>query len=262
MELSKYISAESVEIKRSELSFASYNPRILSKDERAELKRGIKNFGLVGGLVVNKRTGMTIVGGHQRISVMDELHKYDPNTHSGDYLLRVDLIDVSEKKEKELNILLNNPNAQGKWDDDALRRLIPDIDYKSAGLTEEDLSLIGIDFTIQTEEEASIVDDFQELYKPIAEKRQHDNEERSIQRKSEGKEQERDLEDRIQHIRNVKAEIKEAANEKALDMQAYITISFDSYAAKEEFCVRFGYNPQERFIKGEIFSDQIERIDL
>lgn len=61
MELSKYIKSESVELNRSAIHFADYNPRKLSDESRKTLKRGIKKFGLVGGIVVNKRTGLTVV---------------------------------------------------------------------------------------------------------------------------------------------------------------------------------------------------------
>ena len=128
MELSKYIKSESVELNRSAIRFADYNPRKLSDESRKALKRGIKKFGLVGGIVVNKRTGLTVVSGHQRLSVMDELQKFPDN----DYRIRVDVIDVDEQQEKELNILMNNPNAQGSWDFDALARIVPDIDWKDA----------------------------------------------------------------------------------------------------------------------------------
>lgn len=76
MELSKYIKSESVELNRSAIHFADYNPRKLSEESRKTLKRGIKKFGLVGGIVVNKRTGLTVVSGHQRLTVMDELQKF------------------------------------------------------------------------------------------------------------------------------------------------------------------------------------------
>ena len=49
MELSKYIKSESVELNRSAIHFADYNPRKLSDESRKTLKRGIKKFGLVGG---------------------------------------------------------------------------------------------------------------------------------------------------------------------------------------------------------------------
>ena len=103
-----------MELNRSAIHFADYNPRKLSDESRKTLKRGIKKFGLVGGIVVNKRTGLTVVSGHQRLSVMDELQKFPDN----DYRIRVDVIDVDEQQEKELNILMNNPNAQGTWDFD------------------------------------------------------------------------------------------------------------------------------------------------
>ena len=51
MELSKYIKSESVELNRSAIHFADYNPRKLSDESRKTLKRGIKKFGLVGGIV-------------------------------------------------------------------------------------------------------------------------------------------------------------------------------------------------------------------
>lgn len=81
MELSKYIKSESVELNRSAIHFADYNPRKLSEEARKTLKRGIKKFGLVGGIVVNKRTGHD---SHQRLTVMDELQKFPEN----DYRIR------------------------------------------------------------------------------------------------------------------------------------------------------------------------------
>ena len=80
MELSKYIKSESVELNRSAIRFADYNPRKLSDESRKALKRGIKKFGLVGGIVVNKRTGLTVVSGHQRLSVMDNCKSFPITT--------------------------------------------------------------------------------------------------------------------------------------------------------------------------------------
>ena len=165
MELSKYIKSESVELNRSAIHFAGYNPRKLSDESRKTLKRGIKKFGLVGGIVVNKRTGLTVVSGHQRLSVMDELQKFPDN----DYRIRVDVIDVDEKQEKELNILMNNPNAQGSWDYDALERLVPDTDYKEAGLPDADLNMIGGDILLTHEEENYMAGALEELLQPVTE---------------------------------------------------------------------------------------------
>jgi hypothetical protein len=253
-ELSKYIRSESVELNRSAIHFADYNPRKLSEESRKTLKRGIKKYGLVGGVVVNKRTGLTIVSGHQRLTVMDELQKYNPDTKENDYKIRVDVIDVDTQQEKELNILMNNPNAQGTWDYDKMRELIPDIDYKDAGLTEADLNMIGVDFLLQTEQENNLASALDDLMQPVEEEKA----EIKAQKQAE-KQMEREA--RIQEMKNVKAQVKEQSQKQAMDMDAYIMISFDNWGNKASFCERFGYSPYEKFIKGEIFDELIERID-
>lgn len=235
-----------MEVKRSQIHFASYNPRKISEEEKRTLKRGIKKFGLVGGIIVNKRTGMTVVSGHQRLSVMDELSKFPDN----DYILRVDVIDVEEKQEKELNILLNNPNAQGEWNADRLRELIPDIDYKEAGLTQSDLNLIGCDYLLQTEEENNLAGSLDDMMSSVTRQKEADKTAEQLEKTA-----------KVQHIKDVKEQVKEAAQEKASDMDAYVMLSFDSYNAKSAFMKRFGYDPDMRFVKGEVFSDQIERVD-
>ena len=53
MNLSKYFKGVYVELKRSEIHFADYNPRDISDDEHKALKRGVKQYGLLGGLIVN-----------------------------------------------------------------------------------------------------------------------------------------------------------------------------------------------------------------
>ena len=245
MELSKYIKSESVELNRSAIHFADYNPRKLSEESRKTLKRGIKKFGLVGGIVVNKRTGLTVVSGHQRLSVMDELQKFPEN----DYKIRVDVIDVDEKQEKELNIFMNNPNAQGSWDYDALARLVPDIDYKDAGLTDADLNMIGCDFLLQTEEENSLADALDEMMQSVTEQKESEKAARQLERA-----------EKVAHMKDVKQQVKEAAQKQAQDMDAYVMLSFDTFEAKAAFCERFGYDPYMKFIKGEQFDSICERI--
>ena len=185
------------------------------------------------------------MGGHQKISVLDELNKYPEN----DYALRVEMIDVDEKTEKQLNIALNNPNVGGEWDYDLLREIIPDIDYKDAGFTEEDLSLIGVDFLFESEEESTISDDFEELMAPVAQKEQA---------RKEAKKEEKTREEQIAHNKEVKKEVAQKAEEKAKDMEAYVMISFDSFQNKAMFMKRMGYSEWDKFIKGEEFQDKIE----
>lgn len=262
MELSKYIRTESVELKRSQIRFADYNPRVLDDEAKKSLKRGIKKFGLVGGVTVNKRTGFTVVSGHQRLTVMDELQKYNPETMENDYKVRVDVTDVDEKMEKELNILLNNPNAQGRWDYEKLAQIIPDIDYKDAGLTDVDLNMIGVDYLLQTEEENNIADALDDLMSPIIEEREEAKAERAAEREAEkAMQQEIEREAKVQHMKDVKQQVKEAAISKAEQMDAYVMLSFSSWSAKAEFCERFGYPAEMKIIKGEVFAEQVERID-
>ena len=250
MELSKYIKSESVEVKRSAIRFASYNPRKISEESRKTLKRGIKKFGLVGGIVVNKRTGFTVVSGHQRLSVMDELQKYDPDTKENDYRIRVDVVDMDEKQEKELNILANNPNAQGTWDYDALARIVPDIDYKDAGLTEADLNMIGVDYLLQTEEENNLAGELGSLMSEVNEQHEADKAQRQAERAA-----------KTAHMKEVKKQVKEAATKQAQDMGAYVMLSFDTWEAKAAFCERFGFDPYQKFFKGEAFDEMVERIE-
>lgn len=258
MELSKYIKSESVELNRSAIHLADYNPRKLSDESRKTLKRGIKKFGLVGGIVVNKQTGLTVVSGHQRLSVMDELQKFPDN----DYRIRVDVIDVDEKQEKELNILMNNPNAQGTWDFDALARIVPDIDYKDAGLTDADLNMIGVDFLLQTEEESSIADELENMMSPVVEQREAEKAERKAERDAvKAAQEEADRAEKVAHMKDVKKQVRENAQKQAENMDAYVMLSFDTYEAKAAFCERFGYDPDMKFIKGEVFDEQVERID-
>lgn len=257
-ELSKYIRSESVELLRSQIQFADYNPRTLDDESKKSLKRGIKKFGLLGGVIVNKATNYTIVSGHQRITVMDELQKYNPQTGENDYKVRVDLIDVDIKMEKELNILLNNPNAQGKWDYEKLAQMIPDIDYKDAGLTDADLNMIGVDYLLQTEEENNIADALEDMMSPILAEREEEKAQKAAEREL-LKEVEREA--KKQHMKDVKQQVKESATAKAEEMDAYVMLSFSSWSAKAEFCERFGYPAEMKIIKGEVFAEQVERID-
>lgn len=265
-ELSKYFTGVTRTMMRSEIKGAEYNPRRIHPDALKSLKRGIRRFGIVGGIVVNARTGNTIVGGHQRMAVADQLHGWP----ASDYAVKAEVVDLDEKEEKELNILLNNPNTQGVWDFDKLRQLIPDIDYKTAGLTEVDLSMIGCDFTLETESARDMLSDLNAMNKPVDEWRRGENERRRQERESSRSEDEsvddRDTvmvidgnthpmtdEEKIAHMKDVKRQVREHAQGKVRDMEAYVVLSFDSIENKMAFCERFELNPYEKFIKGEVF---------
>ncbi len=256
--LAKSFSSTIVELRRSEIRPADYNPRVIDAEAKKALKRSIKRFGVVGGIIVNKRTNNTIVGGHQKVAILDEMYKYPEN----DYTLRVEMIDVDFETEKTLNIALNNSNISGRWDYEKLAQLIPDIDYKDAGLTDADLNMIGVDYLLQTEEENNIADALDDLMSPIIEEREEAKAERAAAREAEKAiQQEMEREAKVQHMKDVKQQVKEAAISKAEQMDAYVMLSFSSWSAKAEFCERFGYPAEMKIIKGEVFAEQVERIE-
>lgn len=258
MDISKqFTKSEITELQRSEIHPSSYNPRSISKEGRAQLKKSIKLYGVVGGIIVNKQTGYTIVGGHQKVDILDELNKYDIKTKENDYKLRVEVIDVDLKTEKELNIMLNNPAAQGYWDYDALRELVPDIDYKNAGLTEEDLSMIGVDYFFKSEGEEETTQAIEDMMQPLRDEHDAEMNARKLEREAVA---EAERQAKIDHMKDVKQQVKEQAIEKAQDMDAYLMLSFDSFESKKAFCQRLGFDPYDKFIKGEVLDQKVEVI--
>src|SRR6476619_5049927 len=86
---------------------AKYNPRrVLKPGDPAydKLKKAVATFGLVEPLVWNQRTG-NLVGGHQRLSILEE---------RGDSQVEVSVVDLEEREEKALNLALNKHT--GEWD--------------------------------------------------------------------------------------------------------------------------------------------------
>jgi hypothetical protein len=110
---------EVVEMNRTELKGAPYNPRVLGDHEAKKLKAALKRHGLVAPITWNKRTG-NVVGGHQRLKMLDSLMK------SSSYTLHVAVVDVDMPREKELNLLLNNQQAMGSFDLAALKDMLDD----------------------------------------------------------------------------------------------------------------------------------------
>ncbi|MEG0872970.1 MAG: ParB N-terminal domain-containing protein [Clostridia bacterium] len=134
-DISKYQKYEIDTINRNEIKNAEYNPRTIDDESKKKLKNNIKKHGLVSTLTWNKRTG-NLVGGHQRLSQIDLLEK------SEDYSLQVAVIDVDLEEEKKLNVILNNPNMQGDWNNDKLKELLDDIDYKDLGFDDVDIDIM------------------------------------------------------------------------------------------------------------------------
>ncbi len=115
-----------------QLKPAPYNPRRpLAPGSPAyrKLKSSLAEFGLVEPLVWNELTGH-VVGGHARLRILREL---------GYAEVPVSVVRLEPAREKALNVVLNNAEAQGRYDP-----------AKLAGLLEElqalpELALTGFD---------------------------------------------------------------------------------------------------------------------
>ena len=106
-----------LQISRTAIRNADYNPRQITEQAKMRLRDAIRRVGLVQPIVWNERTG-NIVGGHQRI------HQLDTLEGRRDYLLTVAAVNVDENRERELNVLLNNPETQGDWDLEKLKVIL------------------------------------------------------------------------------------------------------------------------------------------
>lgn len=134
----------------SKINPARYNPRkdLQSDDpEYQKLKKSIEEFDLVEPLVWNKRSG-NLVSGHQRLKILQE---------QGIKEVDVSVVDLSESKEKALNLALNK--ISGDWDYPKLKDLLQEIDtgefdIEITGFDENEIEdLIGQVFTLNEQKE-------------------------------------------------------------------------------------------------------------
>lgn len=104
-------------LKIADLRHAAYNPRKALKpgdSEYEKIKNSIAEFGYVEPVIVN--SDMTIIGGHQRVTVLQDL---------GYSEIDCIVIEIDKTKEKALNIALNK--ITGEWNKELLADLIADL---------------------------------------------------------------------------------------------------------------------------------------
>lgn len=237
---------ESVTLWRSQIHPAAYNPRTIGRRERERLGESIGRFGVLGGIIVNKGTGYTIVSGHQKVDLLDEKYGYPGN----DYRLKADVIDVDLQTEKTINTALNNPNLSGKYDLDMLADVLGDINFEEAGFTEDDLEGIGVIDLLEAESGNAIADDVAVVTPPEPAPRMSEAERQrmadNVARMEKSREQ------AVQRDKEVRQHINEAVHEQqAKEMSNYIAVQFDTTEAKQAFCQMYGFAPDERIVRGE-----------
>lgn len=113
----RFENYEMQEINRQQLQNAPYNPRMISGKAKKLLKKNLEAVGLVAPITWNKRTG-NIVSGHQRVEQMDAL------MGTFNYTMKVAVVDMDEKTEKEQSVFMNNTEAQGDFDMEKLEDLV------------------------------------------------------------------------------------------------------------------------------------------
>jgi len=120
---------------------ADYNPRLELKPGDPvyeKLKNSIQTFGFCEPLIFNRTTGH-LVGGHQRLTVLEDL---------GYTEAEVVVVELPLEQEKTFNIALNK--IQGDWDEHKLAQLLDEL----TNVPEFDVGLTGF----ETEEISDILD--------------------------------------------------------------------------------------------------------
>ncbi|WP_160067643.1 hypothetical protein [Sphingobacterium bovisgrunnientis] len=224
MSTNKHKSSEPVTLKRSQITLAHYNPRKISPEAKKQLKANIKRLGIMGGIIWNEATG-NLVGGHQKIAILDEINKYPTN----DYDVTVEKVNLSEKEEMEQNIFLNSKSVQGEFDSDLMANIITDIDPLLAGLDEYDLTMLSLD--------APAID-----FTDIMEKASKLNPPTAPQTKEE--------------IRAKKEKYSQEVDEK-WEGEPTVTLSFDSFENKAEFMEAMGKDLYDKIVKGEEVAERV-----
>ena len=130
--MSQFEKFEVTLVSRKQLHGAPYNPRVITPEAKRRLRETIERVGLLGPITVNRLT-WNVVGGHQRLAILDALEGTDT------YSLDVALVDLSEQEEREQNLFLNNEQAQGSWDLPMLRQVMTDVNFDHAGFTAPEL---------------------------------------------------------------------------------------------------------------------------
>lgn len=262
MKESKIKQPESREIQRSQINFANYNPRKITPEARKKLKANLKRVGILGGVVWNEVTG-NLVSGHQRVSVIDEVNRYNSETNENDYLIRVEVVQMDEKTEKEQNVFMNNRNVQGDFDSDMLKDLLDGIDYNLAGLDDFDLNMLGIgdiDLNIGNDDiwrKEDVLDDslsvIDDLTKEGDESRNLD---RSIDFYEDSKENQIARHNEIQKIKDRIG--SQNSFDKDNGMLSYVVLSFKTPTERANFMEAFGYGFDDRYIDGNDFMNRVE----
>ncbi len=124
------------------LTPATYNPRKLLKPHEPawrKLETSLREFGLVEPLVWNELTSH-VVGGHARLAILKQL---------GTTEVPVSVVRLSAEREKALNVVLNNREAQARFDSMKLADLLSELEtlaeFELTGFDQADLRAMKLE---------------------------------------------------------------------------------------------------------------------
>lgn len=214
-------------------------------------------MGLLEPVIVNKTTG-NLVGGHQRLSILDSLEG------GTSYMLDVAMVELSEKEEKEQNIFLNNPNAQGQWDLDKLKDLVKDgIDIEDTGFDSMSLeALFPLEETTipqvfnVTPAQAAQGKDMAEVFGAADGDDEAEVEAPTEDAPEEASEAPTDtsgygtMEQRKERVQYVKEQLKEQGKV-TQETEMYAFVIFRNAEDRERFMEAIGMDKNERYVSGE-----------
>lgn len=225
--------SETVVIKRSQINFAPYNPKNHSKQAIETQKKNFKKVGFLGGIVWNAATS-NLVSGHKRIMALDLINGYN-GTEQTDYEIKVEMVEMDDKTEKEQNIFMDAQSTNTKQDYRLIAEIINDIDYTLAGLTDNDLNIIeAVSPAFSIGNDPIQQNDIDEIANVYREKKDS--------------------------VKKAKAEQKQKAIA-AFEGDSYVILSFNNYENKVAFMERMGFEITQKYIQGEMFSEKIERVE-
>ena len=107
------------------LKAAPYNPRTIGKTALQALAGLLDSHGFVDPVIARRRDGL-ILGGHQR------LRANTLRTKPARLVPVVFLEGIDDQRARALNVALNNPSAQGRFDTEKLSPLL--VDLETTGL--------------------------------------------------------------------------------------------------------------------------------
>lgn len=227
--------SETVEINRSQINFAPYNPRKHNTKVVESIVRNFKKVGYLGGIVWNETTGY-LVSGHKRVEAYDIVNKYTGN-NDADYVIKVEKVSFDEKTEKEQNIYMNAADSQGEFDFEKLAPILYEIDIDNIGFSKETIDQIQLevpdfDFGNNTE----IMNEFKTL-------------------KNRGL-----SEEEVKRIglerRNERKQIQKERNDEMLE-KPYLIITFEDFETKVTVLEHFKLDTYTRYAKGEKIFENI-----